>query len=254
LYSQNRYTMTTTTTSTTSKVRNYQGSNKFLLNLKSSLERWGNLTPKQVEFAEKALKSVQTVNVETMSENLQKIGKYDGPNSFVNEIKSKLLKYGTLSDKQVNATLSQIQKDNDKENTRNFKIPTPGDTVTVGRKIGQQMKETYGLEFNPMIIDITKLLAVSPKAFKFSGKMTKGRSKVCGCCAKTLTDEFSMLTGVGKTCAKHMKISYITDRSQAERFREDYLRRVDEIGEMEFWVPKSQVKKWDGKWVLEYIM
>jgi len=246
--------MTTTATSTTSKVRNYQGSNKFLLNLKSSLERWGNLTPKQVEFAEKALKSVQTVNVETMSENLQKIAKYDGPNSFVNEIKGKLLKYGTLSDKQVNATLTQIQKDIDKEDTRNFKIPTPGDTVTVGRKIGQQMKETYGLEFNPMVIDITKLLAVSPKAFKFSGKMTVGRGKVCRCCAKTLTDEFSMLTGVGKTCANHMKIPYITDISQAERFREDYLKRVEEIGEMEFWVPKSQVKKWDGQWVLKYIM
>ena len=26
-----------------------------------------------------------------------------------------------------------------------------------------------------------------------------------------------------------------------------YLRRVEEIGEMEFWVPKSQVKKWEGK-------
>lgn len=77
MYSQNRYIMTTTTTSTTSKVRNYQGSNKFLLNLKSSLERWGNLTPKQMEFIEKPLKSVQTVNVETMSENLQKIAKYD---------------------------------------------------------------------------------------------------------------------------------------------------------------------------------
>ena len=100
------------------------------------------------------------------------------------------------------------------------------------------MKDTYGLEFNPMIIDITKLLAVSPKAIKFSGKMTTGRYKVCRCCAKTLTDEFSMLTGVGKTCAKHMRVPYITDISQADRFREDYLRRVDEIGEMEFWIPK----------------
>jgi hypothetical protein len=182
-----------------------------------------------------------------MSEDLQKIAKYDGPNSFVNEIKSKLIKYGTLSDKQVNATLNQIQKDIDKANTHKMRIPTPGETVTVGRKIGQQLKETYGLEFNPMIIDITKLLAVSPKAIKFSGKMTTGRSKVCRCCAKTLTDEFSMLTGVGKTCANHMRIPYITDISQADRFREDYLKRVEEIGEMEFWVPKSQVKKWEGK-------
>jgi hypothetical protein len=240
--------MTTTTTTTVSRVRNYEGSNQFLLNLKSSLQRWGSLTPKQMEFAEKALKSVKTtVNVETMSEDLQKIAKYDGPNSFVNEIKSKLMKYGTLSDKQVNASLNQIQKDIDKSNTLKFRIPTPGETVTVGRKIGQQMKDKYGLEFNPMIIDITKLLAISPKAIKFSGKMTTGRSKVCRCCAKTLTDEFSMLTGVGKTCANHMRIPYITDISQADRFREDYLRRVEEIGEMEFWVPKSQVKKWEGK-------
>ena len=239
--------MTTTTTTTISRVRNYEGSDKFLLNLKSSLQKWGALTPKQMEFAEKALKSVQTVNVETMSEDLQKIAKYDGPNAFVNEIKDKLMKYGTLSDKQVTATLNQIQKDIDKANTHKMRIPTPGETITVGRKIGQQMKETYGLEFNPMIIDITKLLAVSPKAVKFSGKMTTGRSKVCRCCAKTLTDEFSMLTGVGKTCATHMRIPYITDVTQADRFREDYLRRVDEIGEMEFWVPKAQLKKWEGK-------
>jgi hypothetical protein len=63
---------------------------------------------------------------------------------------------------------------------------------------------------------------------------------------KTLTDEFSMLTGMGKICAGHVGVEYITDASQAERFREEYLKRVDEIGEMEFWVPKSQIKKWDG--------
>jgi hypothetical protein len=228
-------------------VRNYEGSNQFLLNLKSALQRWGRLTPKQMESAEKALKGVQKINVETMSDDLKQIMNYDGPSEFVNDIKSKFTRYGTLSDKQISASLKQIQKEVDKANTHKLRIPTPGETVTVGLKIGQQMKETYGLEFNPMIIDITKLLAVSPKAIKFSGKMTVGRNKVCRCCAKTLTDEFSMLTGVGKTCAKHMRIPYITDISQADRFREDYLRRVEEIGEMEFWVPKSQVKKWEGK-------
>ena len=63
---------------------------------------------------------------------------------------------------------------------------------------------------------------------------------------KDLTDEFSMLTGMGKICAGHLRIPYITDASEAERFRNDYLRRVEEIGEMTFWVPKSQIKKWDG--------
>jgi hypothetical protein len=239
--------MTTTTTTTVSRVRNYEGSNQFLLNLKSALQRWGSLTPKQMESAEKALKGVQKINVETMSDDLKQIMNYNGPSEFVNDIKSKFTRYGTLSDKQISASLKQIQKEVDKVNTLRLKIPTPGETVTVGRKIGQQMKEAYGLEFNPMIIDITKLLGVSPKAIKFSGKLTTGRGKVCRCCAKTLTDEFSMLTGVGKLCAKHMRIPYITDKSQADRFLNDYLKRVEEIGEMEFWVPKSQVKKWEGK-------
>jgi hypothetical protein len=61
-----------------------------------------------------------------------------------------------------------------------------------------------------------------------------------------LTDEFSMLTTMGKTCAKHMGVEYIKDKSQTERFRQDYLKRVEEIGVMEFWVPKSQLKNWEG--------
>jgi hypothetical protein len=63
---------------------------------------------------------------------------------------------------------------------------------------------------------------------------------------KDLTDEFSMLTGMGKICARHLKVPYIKDASETTRFREDYLKRVDEIGEMEFWVPKNQIKKWNG--------
>lgn len=77
--------------------------------------------------------------------------------------------------------------------------------------------------------------------------MTVKRGDVCVCCGKTLTDEFSMLTKMGKQCANHMDIPYITDASQAEQFREEYLKRVEEIGEMEFWVPKSQLKKFEGK-------
>jgi hypothetical protein len=177
---------------------------------------------------------------------MKKIQAYDGENSFVKEIQSKLEKYGKLSDKQVSAALGQIQKDENKAATKKMNIPAEGDTIQVGRKIGQQMKETYGLEFNPTILDITKVLGISPKAVKFEGKMTVKRCNVCVCCAKTLTDEFSMLTKMGKTCAKHMKVEYIKDKSQADRFREDYLKRVEEIGVMEFWVPKSQLKNWEG--------
>ena len=235
---------TTTTTTTISRVRNYQGSNSFIMKMRDALNRWGNLTQKQLEAAEKCLNSEVKVDVETLSEDMKKIAKYEGESAFVKDIKSKLMTYGTLTDRQVQAVLKQIGKEENKAKTLKIKIPTPGETIKIGRKIGQQLKEKYGLKFNPILIDITKVTAVSPKAVQFVGKMTIKRGDVCMCCAKTLTDEFSCLTKLGKLCAEHMGIEYIKDASQAERLREEYLKRVDEIGEMEFIVPKNQIKKW----------
>ena len=76
--------------------------------------------------------------------------------------------------------------------------------------------------------------------------MTVKRGNICMCCGRELTDEFSMLTKMGKTCARHMRVEYIKDKSEVERFREAYLKRVEEIGEMEMWIPKRQIRKWDG--------
>ena len=232
--------------STITLVKNYQGSNSFILKMKDAISKYGSLTANQEMAVQKILTAPVEAKQVELTEDMKKIQAYTGENSFVKEIQSKLEKYGKLSDKQVSAALGQIQKDENKAATKKMNIPAEGDTIQVGRKIGQQMKETYGLQFNPTILDITKVLGISPKAVKFAGKMTVKRAKVCVCCAKTLTDEFSMLTTMGKTCAKHMGVEYIKDKSQADRFREDYLKRVEEIGVMEFWVPKSQLKNWEG--------
>jgi hypothetical protein len=215
--------------------------------MKEALKKWGQLTPKQVEAAEKALNSeVKVINTEEIPQEIKRIVDYKGENNFVKDIASKFQRYGTLTTKQIEAANKQIQKEEDKEKTFRMNWGTPGETIVIGRKIGQQLKEKYELEFNPVLLDITKVKAVSPKAVQFEGKMTVKRGDVCMCCGRTLTDEFSMLTHMGKICAGHMKVEYITDRSQADEFRERYLKRVEEIGVMEFWVPKNQIKKWNG--------
>jgi hypothetical protein len=160
-------------------------------------------------------------------------------------MKDTVKKYGRLTPKQEEAVFNIFQKE-ENERTLEMNWPCEGETLIIRRKIGQELKENYGLEFNPVLIDITRLLSVSPKTIKFSGKMTIKRGNICMCCGRELTDEFSMLTKMGKTCAKHMKVEYIKDVSEAARFREDYLKRVDEIGEFEFTVPKNQIRKWDG--------
>jgi hypothetical protein len=181
----------------------------------------------------------------TTTTTIEKVQNYTGKNSFVNKMKDTIKKYGRLTPKQEETVIGIFQKE---ENQRTLEMnwPCEGETLIIRRKIGQELKENYGLEFNPVLIDITRLLAVSPKTIKFSGKMTIKRGNICMCCGRELTDEFSMLTKMGKTCAKHMKVEYIKDASEVARFREDYLKRVDEIGEFEFTVPKNQIRKWDG--------
>jgi hypothetical protein len=176
---------------------------------------------------------------------VQKVQDYTGPSTFIQKMKEVILKKGSLTPKQEEVVFNILNKEAS-EKTISMNWPTRGETIIIGRKIGQQLKETYGLEFNPTLLDITRLLGVSPKAVKFAGKMTIKRGKICTSCMKDLTDEFSMLTGMGKICARHLKVPYIKDASETTRFREDYLKRVEEIGEMEFWVPKNQIKKWNG--------
>jgi len=192
--------------------------------------------------------TMKNINRITITERpeLKKVVEYTGNNKFVKEIAEKYQKWGSLTDKQITVAVAQVEKEEEQNRVVKLRMPTPGETILIGRYIGQKLKETYGLEFNPTLIDITKLLGMSAKAVKFSGKMTIKRGNICMCCGRELTDEFSMLTKMGKTCARHMRVEYIKDKSEVERFRNDYLKRVEEIGEMEFWVPKSQIKKWDG--------
>jgi len=234
------------TTDITTQVKNYNGKNSFILKMKDAVSKYGSLTVNQKSAVEKIFNNpVESKSVE-ITDDMKKISFYEGTNSFVIDLKNKLNQYGKLSEKQISTGLKQIDKEENKTVIRKVNVPAIGDTIKVGRKIGQQLKEQYGLNFNPILLDITKVLSFTSKAVKFSGKMTVKRGDVCVCCAKTLTDEFSMLTKMGKTCAKHMRVEYITDSSQAERFRNEYLVKVNEIGEMEFWVPNSQIKSWEG--------
>jgi hypothetical protein len=189
--------------------------------------------------------STKKVRNMTTTTTIEQVQNYKGNNSFIIKMKDTISRYNRLTPKQEEVVIGIFQKEKN-ERTIQVNWPTFGETLVIGRKIGQQLKETYGLEFNPVLIDITRLLGVSPKAVKFSGKMTVKRGKICMCCGRDLSDEFSMLTKMGKTCSSHMKVEYIKDKSEVERFRNDYLKRVEEIGEMEFWIQKSQIKKWNG--------
>lgn len=231
----------------TERVRNYQGTNSFVVKMKESLNKWGRLTEKQITAVEKCLNLPSNeIDMERLPEDIKSIMEYNGKNEFVLKVMESFRTWGTLTDKQISMANQQINKEKTKKVDIKTNWPTPGQTIKIGRKVGEGLKEKYGLGFIPVLIDITKIKRVTDKAVLFTGKMTIKRSNVCTSCLRTLTDEFSMATNMGKICAKRMGIPYITDLSQTEKFREEYIKRVEEIGEMEFWVPRRQIVKWDG--------
>jgi hypothetical protein len=229
------------------QVQNYNGTNSFINKMKQVITQYGRLTQNQRIAVEKIFSNISEVKSVELTGDLKTISEYKGQNAFVNEIKSKLESFGKLTEKQVSAAMNQITKENNKTVVRKVNVPAPGNTIKVGRAVGERLKETYNLQFNPILLDITKVLEFTSKAVKFSGKLTSKSGSICKCCGRTLTDDFSKITGVGKTCASHMGITYITDKSQVERFNQDYMKQVEAIGEMEFWVPISQIKVWDGQ-------
>lgn len=234
-------------TNTVEKVRNYQGNSRFILNLKEALKKYGGLTFKQIDAAEKTFNGqIKSIDLENLPENLKVILNYDGENQFVKDIAEKLRQYGTLTDKQKFRAIETIQKEKDKKKSVLVHWATPGQTILISRKVGQELRKKYNLEFNPMILDITEIIELRPKAIKFKAKMTESRGKWCCVCNKTLTDELSMLSGVGKICSKHVGVPYLTNISEAEIYRQNYLKRIEEIGEMEVWAPKSSIKEWEG--------
>ena len=102
----------------TTQVKNYTGHNTFILKMKESLKKYNALTPNQKVAVEKIFKNVAEAKKVELTDNQKKIMSYEGQNSFVNEIKSKLKEFGKISEKQESAALAQIQKKKQRQNKK----------------------------------------------------------------------------------------------------------------------------------------
>ena len=51
------------------------------------------------------------------------------------------------------------------------------------------------------------------------------------------------LAGVGPICVKSLDIPYVNDKSDIETFKKILKMKIDKIGDLTFWLPKSQIKE-----------
>lgn len=183
----------------------------------------------------------------TQEEVIKEVQNYEGTNNFMNSLKKGLKKYGTLTENQSAAAIRVIEGARRHEQSqKRIDIKLVGDTIKIGRKIALGIKEEYGLDFHPILVDVTAVTAMTDRALRVKGKLTKENGGVCRCCGKTLTDEMSQVTGIGPVCAKYVGVEHPKSKNDVKKFKEDMSNKIDEIGEFEFWIPKRAVIKWDG--------
>ena len=183
----------------------------------------------------------------TQEEVIKEVQNYEGTNNFMNSLKRGLKKFGSLTENQAAAAIRVIEGTRRHEQSqKRIDIKLVGDTIKIGRKIALGIKEEYGLDFHPILVDVTAVTAMTDRALRVKGKLTKENGGVCRCCGKTLTDEMSQVTGIGPVCAKYVGVEHPKSKNDVKKFKEDMSKKIDEIGEFEFWIPKRAVIKWDG--------
>jgi hypothetical protein len=244
-----------TMTNVEQKVREYKGTNTFIKNIQPSLSKWGRLTQKQYDIANKILLKEERqgiIVIDELSDDLKTIMTYEGGNEFVLKMKVMYETYRVISDRQIAAAIRQIKKE--KSPAKNINIPLNNESIKLKRGIALKLKNDYGLEFMPILVDLVKATKITEKAVRVSVKLTEENGDVCRCCGLELTDPFSILTGMGAICARHLGVKYIKDKNEVERFRVELKERIQEIGEFEFWLPKTQVREYVGEKRFRFII
>ena len=171
----------------------------------------------------------------------EKVRNYNGNNGFIISLQGGLKKYGKLTERQESSATNFFSK---LETPKvEFKSKDVEVDIKVTRFIAKKIAEDNKLEFNPYLMTISKVVEETNKAYKVVGRMTTSDVTCCRNCGRDLTDWRSQATGVGPTCAKHMRIEYVRKQEDIEVFLKMLQIMVDRVGDLTFWLPKSQIKE-----------
>jgi len=186
----------------------------------------------------------------TDQETIQKLTNYEGDNNFIKSVLKGYNRWGSLTPKQMEAVKKFFTPKKSKNTIKPIKVNFD---VVLKRYVARGISEEYDLgKITPITVTISEINALSPKAIRVKGKMTFTDVGCCRCCGKDLTDWISKASGIGPTCAKYMGIKRPTKKAEIAEFNKNLKEKIDEIGEFEFWIPKSHIKNATG--TLKYIL
>lgn len=232
-------------------LKEYQGGDRILNKMRAHCKRVKKITPAQVLMASKALNTPSFQNAvknkiyDILDADLRQIYCFVAFNNhtlpFLLSLKKQVLQGKPLTEKQfIGASKWMNRGDKDYTFRPSELTITPVDIV-ISTGAARRIKKSNDFEFAPTTITITKFHGQTNKAILVSGTLTEGHAGVCKCCGSTLTGEISKATGLGPVCSEKLSIRYIKNISELAVYKKRLQRRINEIGELKFWVPKSQI-------------
>lgn len=168
---------------------------------------------------------------------------YSGTFAFVLDLRSKLCKYGKLSDKQWEAAKKCLAPkpvaDPNQVLVDSCNIP-----IVVSATAARYIAKSNNWSMNPTTLTVTQIKNRDRRGFTAVVKADwSGSVSACRCCGKSLTDWRSQATGVGPVCVKRTGIKYVTDKNDIARFQKEMQDLCMKMGEVEVYIKEWHVKE-----------
>jgi hypothetical protein len=125
-----------------------------------------------------------------------------------------------------------------------IRVPLNNESVKLKRKIAFEIRKNLGLNFHPLLVDLISTTHMTTDSVRVRAKLTQQNGKCCRICNATLKTERAMIVGIGPTCSKHIGLKYPISEETLLSFRDHVTKKLNSIGEFEFWLPKSQIKEY----------
>jgi hypothetical protein len=181
-----------------------------------------------------------------------KLMAYNGTFPFLLELRSKLIKYSNLSDKQWSAVDKCLQPKPVVDPTV-IAVDSCAIPITVSPAAARYLAKKNNWTINPTTLVVTQIKNRDARGYNVRVKADwSGSVSSCRCCGKTLTDWRSQATGVGPYCVKRTGIQYVRNQQDVARFQKEMEDLCTKMGEVDVYIKKWHIDQ-GGRQLVEAI-
>lgn len=217
---------------------NYKGDNSFVKSVKEQYSQGRKLSEKQVSAIRKFLNlaTSEVTPEKAPVEVLEFLKNYTGQNNFILSIKTQV-ETKTLSPKQIEAVKKFMAPAKEQRPLIANHSLKAGDYLVLNKFMARIIGQDAKIERSHHGVTILTVHHETEKAWLVDIELSAKKTAICCICGITLTNEESIVAGIGPICADKVGVS----RGEAGVSQLNSLISVHKI--QKIWIPKKSVKE-----------